>query len=61
MPIVLISESLLRRSSFKVASSVAGKQFRMVLGYWPLMSVDEARALALEVLRECRAGPHPAS
>jgi hypothetical protein len=80
MPIVLISESLLRRStvkdgrilrdrllcgfcvrmnarkrSFKVATSVAGKQFRMVLGYWPLMSVDEARALALEVLRECRA------
>lgn len=84
MPIVLISESLLRRStvkdgsilrdrqlcgfcvrmnarkrSFKVATSVAGKQFRMVLGYWPLMSVDEARALALEVLRECRAGRTP--
>jgi hypothetical protein len=84
MPIVLISESLLRRStvkdgsilrdrqpcgfcvrmnarkrSFKVATSVAGKQFRMVLGYWPLMSVDEARTLALEVLRECRAGRTP--
>ena len=84
MPIVLISESLLRRStvkdgsilrdrqlcgfcvrmnarkrSFKVATSVAGKQFRMILGYWPLMSVDEARALALEVLRECRAGRTP--
>jgi hypothetical protein len=84
MPIVLISESLLRRSavkdgsilrdrqlcgfcvrmnarkrSFKVATSVAGKQFRMVLGYWPLMSVDEARALGLEVLRECRAGRTP--
>jgi hypothetical protein len=84
MPIVLISESLLRRSTvtdgrilrdrelcgfcvrmnarkraFKVATSVAGKQFRMVLGYWPLMSVDEARALALEVLRECRAGRTP--
>ncbi|BDT69103.1 hypothetical protein os1_32910 [Comamonadaceae bacterium OS-1] len=84
MPIVLISESLLRRSkvidgrilrdrqlcgfcvrmnarkrTFKVATSIAGKQFRMVLGYWPLMSVDEARALALEVLRECRAGRTP--
>lgn len=84
MPIVLISESLLRRSNaadgrilrdrllcgfcvrmnarkrtFKVATSVAGKQFRMVLGYWPLMGVDEARALALEVLRECRAGRTP--
>jgi integrase len=84
MPIVLISEALLLRStlsdgrilrdrvlcgfcvrmnarkrSFKVATSVAGKQFRMVLGYWPLMSVDEARALAAEVLRECRAGRTP--
>jgi hypothetical protein len=45
-----------RKRSFKVATSVAGQQFRMVLGYWPLMSVDEARALAAEVLRECRAG-----
>lgn len=84
MPIVLISESLLlrstardgrllrdsllcgfcvkmnaRRRTFKVATSVAGKQFRMVLGHWPLMSVDEARAQALEIIRECRAGRMP--
>jgi hypothetical protein len=84
MPIVLISESLLRRStvtdgrllrdrvlcgfcvrmnprkrSFRIATSVAGKQFRMTLGYWPLMTVDEARTLAMEVLRECRAGRTP--
>ncbi len=84
MPIVLISEALLLRStvsdgrilrdrvlcgfcvrmnarkrSFMVATSVAGQQLRMVLGYWPLMSVDEARALAAEVLRECRAGRTP--
>ena len=84
MPIVLISESLMLRSTvadgrilrdrqlcgfcvrmnprkraFKVATSVAGKQFRMILGYWPLMSVDEARAKGLEVLRECRAGRTP--
>ena len=84
MPIVLITESMLirstvtdgrilrdrvlcgfcvrmnaRRRTFRVATSVAGKQFRMTLGYWPLMSVDEARALALEVLRECRAGRTP--
>jgi len=84
MPIVLISESLLRRSTitdgrifrdrvlcgfcvrmnprkrtFRIATSVAGKQFRMTLGYWPLMSVDEARAKAMEVLRECRAGKRP--
>jgi hypothetical protein len=84
MPIVLISESLLKRSTvidgrllrdrvlcgfcvrmnprkrtFRIATSVAGKQFRMTLGHWPLMSVDEARARALEVLRECRAGRRP--
>jgi len=71
MPIVLISESLLQRSTvidgrplrdrvlcgfcvrmnprkrtFRVATSVAGKQFRMTLGYWPLMNVYEARAKA---------------
>jgi hypothetical protein len=81
MPIVLISEALLQRSTatdgcllrdrvlsgfcvrlnprrrtFRIATSVAGKQFRMTLGYWPMMSVDEARAKAMEVLRECRAG-----
>lgn len=84
MPIVLISESLLlrstardgrllrdsllcgfcvkmnaRRRTFRVATSVAGKQFRMTLGHWPLMSVDEARARALEIIRECRAGRLP--
>jgi hypothetical protein len=84
VPIVLISESLLRRSTatdgrllrdrvlcgfcvrmsprkrtFRIATSVAGKQFRMTLGYWPLMSVDEARSLAMDVLRECRAGRRP--
>ncbi len=48
-----------RKRTFKVATSVAGKQFRMVLGYWPLISVDEARAMALEVLRECRGGRTP--
>lgn len=29
------------KRAFKVATSVAGKQFRMILGYWLLMSVDE--------------------
>lgn len=85
MPIVLITESLLSRSTvsdgrllrdrmlsgfcvrmnartrtFRVATSVAGRQFRMTLGRWPLMSVDEARGLAMEVLRECRDGRIPA-
>ena len=31
-----------RKPGFKVATSVAGKQFRKALGYRPLMSVDEA-------------------
>lgn len=85
MPIVLITESLLLRSSardgrllrdrmlsgfcvrmnartrtFRVATSVAGRQFRLTLGHWPLMSVEKARSLAMEVLRECRAGRTPA-
>ena len=48
-----------RKRAFKVATSVAGKQFRMTLGYWPLMSVEQARAAATEVLRQCRAGIVP--
>lgn len=84
MPVVLISEALMRRSSladgtilrdrvlsgfcvrmnprkrtFRVATSVAGKQFRMNLGHWPLMSVEEARAQAMEVLAKCRRGERP--
>ena len=84
MPIVLISESLLLRSTvtdgrilrdrvlcgfgvrmnarkrtFLIATSVAGKQFRMMLGYWPLMTVDEARSHAMVVLRQCRNGERP--
>jgi integrase len=49
-----------RRRTFMIATSVAGKQFRMTLGHWPLMSVDEARCQAMAVLRECRAGRNPA-
>ena len=85
MPIVLITEALLQKSTvrdarilrdrmlsgfcvrmnartrtFRVATSVAGQQFRLTLGHWPLISVDEARAQAMQVLRECRAGRLPA-
>jgi integrase len=84
MPIVLITESMLLRSTvcdgrilrdrvlcgfcvrlnarkrtFLIATSVAGKQFRMMLGYWPLMTVDEARSHAMVVLRQCRKGERP--
>lgn len=43
-----------RKRTFRVATSVAGKQFRMTLGYWPMMSVEETRALAMTVLVPCR-------
>lgn len=48
-----------RSRTFLVATSVQGKQFRMTLGYWPLISVEEARTLAMTVLRECRSGQMP--
>lgn len=48
-----------RKRTFRVATSVAGKQFRMNLGYWPLMTVEEARARAMEVLTQCRQGERP--
>lgn len=48
-----------RKRTFLVATSVRGKQFRMMLGYWPLMSVEEARSKAMDVLRQCRNGEQP--
>jgi len=48
-----------RSRTFLVATSVRGQQFRMTLGYWPLISVEEARTLAAKVLRDCRAGQVP--
>ena len=45
-----------RSRTFLVATSVQGKQLRMMLGRWPLIGVEEARSMAVEVLRECRAG-----
>jgi Arm DNA-binding domain len=49
-----------RSRTFLVATSVQGKQVRMTLGRWPLISVEDARSLAIEALRECRAGRPPA-
>ena len=47
-----------RKKTFRVATSVGGQQFRMNLGYWPLMSVEEARGLAMQVsfAGECPCG-----
>ncbi|WP_423370152.1 site-specific integrase [Burkholderia sp. LMG 32019] len=44
--------------TFCVASSVRGKQVRVTLGRWPLISVAQARELALPILRKCRAGEY---
>ena len=49
-----------RSHSFLVSTSVGGKQVRIYLGRWPLLSVDEAREIALPILRSCRAGQMPA-
>lgn len=49
-----------RSHQFLVATSIEGKQARIYLGRWPLLSVDEAREMALPILRNCRAGKMPA-
>lgn len=48
-----------RKRTFRVTTSVAGKQFRMNLGYWPLISVEDARVRAMEVLAQYRKGERP--
>jgi integrase len=50
-----------RSKTFLVATSVQGKQLRMMLGRWPLLSVEEARGMAISALKECRAGRPPAT
>jgi hypothetical protein len=40
-----------RKRTFLIATSVSGKQFRMMLGHWPLMTVEQARSHAMDVLR----------
>lgn len=48
-----------RYRTFVIATSCNGQQVRMSLGRWPLMSVEEARDKAADVLRSCRAGVVP--
>jgi len=50
-----------RTSTFVVATSVGGRQVRVTLGRWPLVTVDEARELALPILRQCRSGEYTAT
>ena len=48
-----------RKRTFLIATRVSGKQFRMMLGHWPLMTVDEARSRAMDFLQQCRNGERP--
>ena len=48
-----------RKRAFLIATRVCGIQFRMMLGHWPLMSVDKARTKAMNVLPQCRNGETP--
>src|SRR5690606_10487250 len=41
-----------------VATSCKGKQVRVTLGRFPLVSVDQARRRAMEILIECREGTY---
>lgn len=45
-----------RTQTFCVATSARGQQVRVTLGRWPLLTVAQARELALPILRQCRAG-----
>jgi integrase len=47
-----------RSNTFIIATSVRGKQVRITLGRWPLISVDDAREQALPILRKCRSGEY---
>ncbi|MET3108875.1 hypothetical protein AAKU67_003402 [Oxalobacteraceae bacterium GrIS 2.11] len=45
-----------RSRTFMVATSSKGKQVRITIGHWPLISVDEARSIAIKILLDCREG-----
>jgi hypothetical protein len=48
-----------RSRTFFIATSAGGRQVRMTLGRWPLISVNEARNLAIPLLQSCRDGQLP--
>ncbi|MET3233158.1 UNVERIFIED_ORG: integrase [Burkholderia sp. 1263] len=45
-----------RTQTFCVSTTVKSKPIRVTLGRWPLVSVGQARDLALPIIRQCRAG-----
>lgn len=42
-----------------VATTSAGHQVRITVGRWPLISTEDAREIAIKLLRECRSGKIP--
>jgi len=49
-----------RTRTFFIATTAAGKQVRVTIGRWPLISTDEARERATKLLLACRMGIVPA-
>ena len=47
-----------RRRSFMVSTSCCGKQVRVTIGFYPLMKTEEARVIATEIIKRCRAGTY---
>lgn len=45
-----------RTRTFLVATSSGGRQVRIVIGRWPLISTEEARSTAAKLLLDCRMG-----
>lgn len=45
-----------RTRTFLIATSSGGRQVRMVIGRWPLISTEEARTQAAKLLLACRMG-----
>lgn len=48
----------IKRQTFLVATSCAGKQVRVTIGFYPLMKTEEARAIATDIIKQCRAGTY---
>lgn len=48
-----------RTRTFFIATTAAGKQVRVTIGRWPLISTDQAREQATKLLLDCRMGIAP--
>ena len=41
-----------------VSTSCRGKQVRVTIGFYPLMTTAEARLIATDIIKQCRAGTY---